>query len=435
MTKALPKLQELRKRIYACAKADKQHRFWGLYVHVYKTETLKESYKRTKANNGAPGIDGMTFEQIEENSVDNFIEDIQKSLRNKTYRPMRNRIKEIPKAGDSKSVRKLGIPCIRDRVVQGALKLIIEPVFEADFQEGSYGYRPGRKQHDAVQKVQQAIIEQKTRVIDLDLKAYFDTVKHHLLLNKIAERISDPDILHLIKMMLQATGKEGVPQGGVASALFANIYLNEVDKMLEKAITATSKGKYTHLSYARFADDLIILVDAKPKWHWLYEGIIKRLKQELKKLQLIINETKTRYVDLGAGESFVFLGFEMRMIRTYTGKWRANMRPSPKKKQALITELREVFRRNRSQKLTSIRDKINPILRGWVNYFRVGHSSEMFRKVRFWLNLKIRRHLMRSMMRGGYGWKRWSTNGLFAIYNIYDDYKLVRWKAAPTNRP
>jgi RNA-directed DNA polymerase len=222
--------------------------------------TLEDSYRRSKANNGAPGIDGMTFEQIEEIGVDNFLQNIQESLKAKTYQPMRNRMKEIPK-GDDKGVRKLGIPSIRDWVVQGALKLIIEPVFEADFQEGSYGYRPGRKQHDAVRKVQQAMLERKTRVIDLDLKAYFDTVKHHILLEKVAARISDANVLRLLKMMLKAGGKEGVPQGGVISTVLANIYLNEVDKMLEKAIETTRKGIYTHVCYARFADDLIVLVD------------------------------------------------------------------------------------------------------------------------------------------------------------------------------
>lgn len=233
---------------------------------------------------------------------------------------------------------------------------------------------------------------------------------------------------------MQAVEK-GFPQGGVASTLFSNIYLNEVDKMLEKATETTRKGNYTHICYARFADDMVILVDGFPRWNWLYEGVIRRLKEELGKLEVVINEAKTRMIDLGGGESFTFLGFEWRMVRTHTGKWRPNFRPSAKKKKALIASLREVFHRNRSQKLTQVRDKINPILRGWVNYFRVGHSSEVFRKVRFWLNLKMRRHLMRAMMRGGYGWKRWSTRGLIAMYNVYDDYKLTRWKVAPVNRP
>lgn len=307
MTKALITLQELRRRIYVCSKANKQHRFWGLYVHVCKMEVLLEAYKSSKSNNGAAGIDGMTFEMIEADGVDKFLSDIQISLENRTYRPMRNRIKEIPKA-DSKSVRTLGIPTIRDRVVQGALKLIIEPVFEADFQEGSFGYRPKRKQHDAVRRVETAILEQKTRVIDLDLKAYFDTVKHHILLQQIAKRISDAEVLRLIKMMLGASGKEGVPQGGVISTLFANIYLNEVDKMLEKAIETTRKGKYTHVSYARYADDMVILVQGFASYEWLYKGIIKRLKEELNKLELVINEAKTKLIDLAAGESFMFLG-------------------------------------------------------------------------------------------------------------------------------
>ena len=430
MTKTSITLRELRKRIYTCAKADKQHRFWGLYIHICKMETLREAYKLSKANDGAPGIDGVTFEQVEQQGVESFLLEIQQSLNDETYLPQRNRAKLISK-GEGK-FRKLGIPSIRDRVVQGALKLIIEPIFEADFQEGSYGYRPTRKQHDAVRRVQKAMLEHKTRVIDLDLRSYFDTVKHHILLKKVAERINDEEVMHLIKMMLKAGGKEGVPQGGVASALFSNIYLNEVDKMLEKAIEATRKGQYTHVQYARWADDVVILVDRSPKWEWLWQGINKRLREELSKLQVEINEEKTKSIDLTKGESFVFLGFEMRIVKTKTGKSRPNMQPGKKTRKNLLAKLKAVFHEQRSQKLERVRDQINPILKGWTDYYRIGHSARVFSYVKRWLEFKLRRHLMRARMRSGFGWKRWSTKGLFAIYNIYSNFKLTGWKAATT---
>ena len=168
MIKAPVSLQDLRKRIYATAKADKQHRFWGLYVHLCKEETLKEAYRRARQNNGAPGIDGMTFEMIEEAGAEPFLTHIQEELLSETYLPMRNREKEIPK-GNGK-VRKLGIASIRDRVVQGALKLLLEPIFEADFHEGSYGYRSRKKAHEAIDRVASAVVRNKTRVIDLDLR-------------------------------------------------------------------------------------------------------------------------------------------------------------------------------------------------------------------------------------------------------------------------
>jgi RNA-directed DNA polymerase len=214
MTKALSSLQDLRRSLYVKAKAEPTWRFWGLYVHVCKKETLHEAYRMAKENDGAPGIDGVTFEAIEESGVEGFLEQIRDELVSNTYRPMRARKKEIPKDG-GKKVRVLSIPTIRDRVVQGALKLILEPIFEADFQSGSYGYRPKRTAHQAVNRVAQAIVESKTRIIDIDLRAYFDNVHHYLLLEKVARRVRDDEVMHLLKMMLKATGEKGVPQGGV----------------------------------------------------------------------------------------------------------------------------------------------------------------------------------------------------------------------------
>jgi RNA-directed DNA polymerase len=214
MTKAPSSLQDLRRSLYVKAKAEPTWRFWGLYVHVCKRDTLNEAYRMAKENDGAPGIDGVTFEAIEESGVARYLEQIRDELVSNTYRPMRTRKKEIPKDG-GKKVRVLSIPAIRDRVVQGALKLVLEPIFEADFQSGSYGYRPKRTAHQAVNRVAQAIVEGKTRIIDIDLRAYFDNVQHYLLLEKVARWVQDDEVMHLLKMMLQATGGIGVPQGGV----------------------------------------------------------------------------------------------------------------------------------------------------------------------------------------------------------------------------
>jgi len=216
MTTTPISLQDLRKSLYIKAKTEPTWRFWGLYVHVCKMETLREAYQVAKSNDGAPGIDGVTFEAIEESGAENFLTQIRDELVTNTYRPMRARKKEIPKDG-GKKVRVLSIPAIRDRVVQGAMKLILEPIFEADFQPGSYGYRPNRTAHAAIDRVAKAIVEEKTRIIDLDLKAYFDNVQHYLLLEKVAKRVQDGEVMHLLKMILKATGKKGVPQGGVTT--------------------------------------------------------------------------------------------------------------------------------------------------------------------------------------------------------------------------
>ena len=223
MTKTPINLQDLRRSLYVKAKAEPTWRFWGLYVHVCKMETLREAYRMARSNNGAPGIDGVTFEAIEESGTEIFLRQIKDELDTHVYRPMRARKKEIPKDGGK--VRVLSIPAICDRVVQGALKLILEPIFEADFQSGSYGYRPKRTAHQAVNRVAQAIVEEKIRIIDIDLRAYFDNVQHYLLLAKVARRIQDDAVLHLLKMILKATGKKGVPQGGMISPLLSNLLL------------------------------------------------------------------------------------------------------------------------------------------------------------------------------------------------------------------
>jgi RNA-directed DNA polymerase len=431
MIKTPIELQDLRRKIYTKAKADTAWRFWGLYVHVCKRETLHEAYLLAKKNNGAPGLDGVTFEAIEESGVEAFLKQLQDELAAHRYRPLRNRRQEIPK-GDGK-VRILGIPAIRDRVVQGALKLILEPIFEADFQAGSFGYRPKRTAHEAVQRVAEAIVKCKTRVIDIDLRAYFDNVRHDLLLAKVARRVSDANVLRLLKMMLQATGKKGVPQGGVISPLLSNLYLNEVDTMLEKAKETTRHGKYTYIEYARYADDLVILVDAFPQHDWLLEAVNKRLREELAKLHVEINEEKSRIVDLGQGESFGFLGFEFRRVRTRKGAWRPRYSPKLKKRTALLDKLKEIFRCFQSQPIGRVVALINPILRGWVQYFAIGDASRCFGFVKDWVEKKVRRHLMRARGHRGFGWDRWSRRWLYDHLGLFNGYRVSRPpKALPT---
>src|ERR1039458_4617971 len=429
MTKTPISLQDLRRSLYIKAKAEPAWRFWGLYVHICKMETLQEAYRMAKKNDGAPGIDGVTFEAIEEGGEESFLQQIQGELVSKTYRPMRARKKEIPKDGGTK-VRVLSIPSILDRVVQGALKLILEPIFEADFQSGSYGYRPKRTAHEAVYRVAGAIDQSKTRIIDLDLRGYFDNVQHYLLLDKVARRVQDDDVLRLLKMILKATGKKGVPQGGVVSPLLSNLYLNEVDRMLERAVDTTRRGKSTNVQYARFADDLVILVDAERRSDWLGKAIDRRPREEVAKLRVEINEDKSRMVDLKKEESFTFLGFEYRRVLSLQRKWRPYYAPKLKKRIALFERLREIFRQHVSWPVETVIAKINPVLRGWVNYFRVGHSSICFGVVKRWVEEKVRRHLMRARGRKGFGWTRWSSEWLYDRLGLFNNYQLRRWSGA-----
>jgi RNA-directed DNA polymerase len=426
MTKAPIGLQDLRRKLYVKAKAEPSWRFWGLYVHVCKRETLQAAYDMAKQNDGAPGSDGVTFEAIEERGVALFLEQIQHELCQRTYVPLPARKKEIPKDG-GKKVRVLAIPAIRDRVVQGALKLILEPVFEADFQPGSYGYRPKRTAHQALDRVAHAIACRKIHVIDLDLRAYFDNVRQDLLLVKVAKRIQDDDVMRLLKVILKASGSNGVPQGGVISPLLSNLYLNEVDQMLERAKAVTRQDTYTNVEYARFADDLVVLIDDA---HWsqkgLFEAVERRLREEFAKLGVEINEEKSRKVSLEHDESFGFLGFDFRRVRTLRGRWRAHFTPKLKKRTTLMRMLKDIFRRHHSQPVARVVKLINPVLRGWVNYFAVGHSSRCFQLVKRWVELKIRRHLMKARKRRGFGWTRWSTQWLYANLGLFNGYRVRR---------
>jgi RNA-directed DNA polymerase len=281
--------------------------------------------------------------------------------------------------------------------------------------------------------VAEAIAQRKTRVLDFDLRAYFDNVRHDRLLEKVAQRVDDKDIMHLLKLMLKASGKKGVPQGGVISPLLSNLYLNEVDKMLERAREVTRNGKYTNVEYARFADDLVVLINAYKRHDWLIGAVNKRLREEFAKLQVEINDEKSRRVDLERGENFGFLGFDFRYLRSLRGVMRPHYTPKLKKRTALLRELKQVFRRHRSQPIERVISLINPMLRGWVNYFAVGNSSECFTYIKDWVEKKVRRHLAHARKRKGFGWERWSRPWLYDTLRLFNSYRVRhdRPKVAP----
>ena len=211
---------------------------------------------------------------------------------------------------------------------------------------------------------------------------------------------------------------------GVISPLLSNLYLNEVDQMLERAKVATRQERGTAVECARFADDLVILVDLQPRQQWLREAVEKRLREELAKLQVEVNEEKSRKVDLEQGESFGFLGFEFRRVRSRRGRWMPLLLPKGKKRTELLSKLKEIFRSSRSQPISGVIEKINPILRGWVHYFAIGHSSVCFSYIRYWVETKIRRLLARACQRRGFGWKRWSREWLYKTLGLFSEYRV-----------
>jgi RNA-directed DNA polymerase len=425
MIKAPISLQDLRRRIYRKAKSEKTHRFWGLFVHIAKTETLMEAYRTAKRNGGAPGIDGQTFEDIESSGLANFLADLRDDLLTGRYEPQPNRRVDIPK-GHGK-VRTLQIPCIRDRVVQGALKLILEAIFEADFCPNSYGYRPKRSPHRALAEVRRSVMRRMFRVIDVDLSCYFDTIRHSILLEKIAKRVQDPQVMHLVKQIIKAGGQVGVPQGGPFSPLAANIYLNEVDWAFDAIRRKTAQGPYEAVNYHRFADDIVITVSAHPSKKGWAERALQRLQEHLTPLGVALNLEKTKMVDTLKGEAFGFLGFDLRRVCKRSGDGQfIMMTPKKSARKAVKAKIRDLIRRGGATPAETLVANINAVLAGWVNYFRVGNASRAFSEVRDYVEMKVRTLLTRRKRRRkrSVGWRRWSNEYLYGVLGLFWDWKI-----------
>jgi RNA-directed DNA polymerase len=436
MTKTSIGVQELRTRIGAKAKADPQHRFWGLYTHVWKLDVLREAYQLAKKNDGAPGADGVTFAQVEAEGVEKLLDTLSQELREKTYEPLPCRHVNIPKPGGK--VRGLKIPAIRDRVVQGAVRLILEPIFEEDFQPGSYGYRPGRSAHDALERVQVGLMKKLHRVIDLDLQRFFDTVRHDLMLAKLARRVQDDDLLWLCKRILKASGHRGLPQGSVIGPLWANVFLDGVDRILERIQVEAKQGPYEVVRYTRFADDLVVLVSSHPKARQWAARVEQQLREELRKLDLTVNEEKSCTVDFGAGEPFDFLGYTFRWVdqRNDPGKKMVLARPQKKKRDGFLERLGEVMRRALYVPVAKlVKEVVNPRVRGWVNYFRWGNSGRDLGYVSWQVDMKVRRFATRQRpkRRGGRAWTTWSTKDIYESWGLFHDYE-VAWCSESRSR-
>jgi RNA-directed DNA polymerase len=321
-------------------------------------------------------------------------------------------------------------------VVQGAVVLLLEPIFEADFQSGSFGYRPNRTAHQALERVRRGLNIHLHQVIDLDLKSYFDTVRHDLMLSKLAKRIRDRDLLWLCKVILKSGGKRGLPQGSVIGPLWANVFLNDVDRMLERAQATTKQGPYETVRYTRFADDLVVLINSHPRArHWA-PAVERRLREELEKLDLVINEEKTHTVDFSTGAAIDFLGFTFRWMPTRKdpAKKMALCRPQKKKCIRFLRELSCVLRRHLHVPVeVVVRDVVNPRVRGWVNYFQWGHSSQDLKHVRWQVETKVRRFASRQRpkRRGGRRWTTWSPHEIYEEWGLFGHYR-VSWCSVPS---
>src|SRR6516225_5264866 len=425
MTKTPINLQDLRRRIYRKAKSESSHRFWGLLVHIAKMETLEEAYRNARRNGGAEGSDGQSFEDIETQGRTTFLAAIREDLVTGRYKPKPNRRVDIPKGGGK--FRTLQIPCIRDRVVQGAVKLILEAIFEADFCPNSYGFRPRRSPHRALAEVRRSVLRRMSTVIDVDLSRYFDTIRHSVLLDKIAKRVQDPKVLHLVKQIIKVGGKIGVPQGGPFSPLAANIYLNELDWSFDAIRRKTAEGPYERVHYHRFADDIVITVDGHHTKRGWAERAQQRLQEQLAPLGVELNQEKTKVVNTLTGEAFGFLGFDLRRVRKSSGNgYFLLMTPKKKARKAIKAKVRDIIRRGGQTPLPKVVTQINASLAGWVNYFRVGNANRAFSEVHGYMEMKIRTLLTRRKRRykTSIGWRRWSNEYLYGVLGLYWDWKI-----------
>src|SRR6266850_4345731 len=427
-------IRTLQRKLYRKAKAEPACRFYLLYDKIHREDILRHAYALARANAGAPGVDGETFAAIEAAGREEWLTGLRQELVTKTYRPAPVRRVKIPKPGGGE--RPLGIPTIRDRVIQTAAKLVLEPIFEADLEDSAYGYRPRRSGTDAIKEVHRLIGRDYTDVVDADLSKYFDTIPHSDLLQSVARRIVDRHVLRLIKLWLKAPIEErdeegrrrmsggkgstcGTPQGGVASPLLANIYMNRFLKHWR----LTARGEAFRAHVVSYADDFVILSRgcAAEALAWT--------KAVMTRLGLTLNEAKTSLRD-ARQERFDFLGYSFGPHRyKANGRWYLSASPSKKSVQRLKTKVGNLLVPGNNDPWPEVRDTLNTSLLGWSNYFCHGTRRSAFRGVDRYVYERVRDFLARRHKVAGRGTHRFSCDV------VYGERGLLRLERLPLTAP
>jgi RNA-directed DNA polymerase len=416
-------IRELQSKLYRKAKSEPGYRFYMLYDKISREDILTHAYALARANKGAPGVDGQTFERIESAGLEEWLTGIRQELRNKTYQPQPVRRVMIPKPGGGE--RPLGIPTIRDRVVQTAAKIVLEPIFEADLEPSAYGYRPKRSAQDAIRKVHKLICEGYTDVVDADLSKYFDTIPHCELLLCVARRIVDRDVLHLIKMWLQAPVEErdengkrrltggkgrrcGTPQGGVASPMLANLYMNR----LLKGWRNTKRGKQFDAHIVNYADDFVILSRGKAA------EALNWTRQVVTRMGVTLNEAKTS-IKQARQESFNFLGYTFGPhCYKKDGRWYLGASPSKKAEARIKAKVGDLLVPGNTGTWEEARNQLNQMLRGWSAYFSYGTRAAAYDRVDNYVYDRVRHFLRRRHQVSSRGTNRFDIKAVFGELGV-----------------
>jgi group II intron reverse transcriptase/maturase len=421
------KVQQLQRNLYRRAKQEKKAKFYSLYDKLYRTDLLWNAWEQVKANSGAPGIDNQSIESIvSAHQEEQFISQIQEKLQSKSYQFQPVRQVNIPKPQGG--MRPLGISTVADRVVQTAMKLVLEPIFEADFHDCSYGYRPKRNAKQASVAIMADLYNRAWAVVEIDFQRYFDSIPHHKLLILIRERVSDGSMLRIIKQSLKVgvvhQGKVeprriGVPQGSPISPLYSNIYLNLLDRVWHSRNNPEKLGA----SLYRYADDVILVCRRNA------EQALEELRSITRRMDMTLNPDKTRITKLIEG--FNFIGFEFVKRRSpSSGKNRIYIFPSKRSQRNIRRKIKSFTKRRAPIKPDEFVRQINQAVLGWANYYRHTNASQAFRLLQRFINIRFRRYLNYRSKRRGFGWKQYPNRLLYAMGIIYIGSGFIRYEKA-----
>ena len=417
------KIRRLQIKLYRKSKEEPEYRFYQLYDKIYREDILRHAYALAKSNQGAPGVDGQDFDEIESAGLGEWLTGLGNELRNQTYKPGPVRRVMIPKPGGGE--RPLGIPTIRDRVTQTAAKLVLEPIFEADLEPCAYGYRPKRSAQDAIQEVHRLLRAGYTDVVDADLSKYFDSIPHQGLMRCVARRVVDREVLRLIKMWLKVPVEErdengkrrltggkdktcGTPQGGVVSPLLANLYMNRFLKYWR----ITKRGEIFRAHVVNYADDFVILSRGAA------QEALEWTRQTMGKLKLTLNEEKTT-IRQARRESFDFLGYTFGADRfRKDGGWVMGAKPSKKSVSRMRQKVADLLRPGNQAPWVEVRDRLNRIVRGWSNYFSYGTRLMAYRAVDWYVMKRVRQFLRRRHKLPTSGTNRFSMEVIYGELGV-----------------